>query len=187
MKKSALYTRTGDKGTTSLVDGTRVAKNSARIEAYGTVDELNSFIGVLIASDPLTADDRTLLTDIQARLFDIGSYLAAGNEEMTLRLTPRLDASLATLEQTIDALDAEVPALRCFVLPQGVASAAAAHLARAVARRAERRILDFSNEVDPAVLRYINRLSDYLFILSRHCNFIAGIGDIPWTAAIHNS
>lgn len=183
MKKSALYTRTGDKGTTSLVDGSRVAKNSPRIEAYGTVDELNSFIGMLIASDPLTDDDRLLLSDIQARLFDIGSYLAAGNEDMTRRLTPQLDASLVALEHTIDALDAEVPALRSFVLPQGVASAAAAHVARAVARRAERRILDFSNDIDPAVLRYINRLSDYLFILSRHCNFMAGVGDICWKAS----
>ncbi|MDE6317390.1 MAG: cob(I)yrinic acid a,c-diamide adenosyltransferase [Muribaculaceae bacterium] len=183
MKKSALYTRTGDNGMTSLVDGSRVAKNSPRIEAYGTVDELNSFIGMLIASDPLTDDDRRLLTDIQARLFDIGSYLAAGNEDMTRRLTPQLDASLATLEHTIDALDAEVPALRSFVLPQGVASATAAHVARAVARRAERRILDFSNDIDPAVLRYINRLSDYLFILSRHCNFMAGVGDICWKAS----
>lgn len=206
MKKSALYTRTGDKGTTSLVDGTRVAKNSPRIEAYGTVDELNSFIGVLIASEPLTDVDRELLTDVQARLFDIGSYLAAGNREMSQRLMPQLEGPLLRLEKAIDTLDAEVPALHSFVLPQGAPSAAAAHVARAVARRAERCILTFndllteihdagnaenltrsgdptddtSHCVDPGVLRYINRLSDYLFILSRHCNFIAGIGDICW-------
>ena len=102
MKKSPIYTRTGDKGMTSLVDGSRLAKNSVRIEAYGTVDELNSFIGVLIASDPLTDDDRALLTDIQARLFDIGSYLASGNAEMSERLRPRLDGAIEALEHVLD-------------------------------------------------------------------------------------
>ena len=164
MKKSRLYTRTGDKGMTSLVDGSRIKKNSIRIEAYGTIDELNSFIGVLIASKPLTEVDCALLTEIQSRLFDIGSYLAAGNKEMSDRL-----------------------------LPQGAPSAAAAHVARAVARRAERCILNFNDElhanaesdtalteVHESILQYINRLSDYLFILSRHCNHLAGINDICW-------
>ncbi|MDE5658409.1 MAG: ATP:cob(I)alamin adenosyltransferase, partial [Muribaculaceae bacterium] len=115
MKKSPIYTRTGDKGMTSLVDGTRLAKNSVRIEAYGTVDELNSFVGVLIATEPLTGYDRELLTDIQARLFDIGSYLASGNAEMSERLTPSLDGSLEALEHAIDLYDSEVPQLRSFV------------------------------------------------------------------------
>lgn len=200
MKKSPIYTRTGDKGMTSLVDGTRTPKNCVRIEAYGTVDELNSSIGVLIASQPLTDDDRAMLTDTQARLFDIGSYLASGNAEMSERLTPDLDASLQSIEHTIDLYDAEVPRLNSFVLPQGAPSAAAAHVARAVARRAERRILDFNDElaahasdegnttplcVNPEVIRYINRLSDYLFILSRHCNHIAGIADICWSPVAH--
>lgn len=204
MKKSPIYTRTGDKGTTALVDGSRVAKNSVRIEAYGTVDELNSFIGVLIASEPLTDADRQQLTDIQARLFDIGSYLAAGNAEMSARLLPELDGSLKALEDAIDLYDNELPRMNSFVLPQGAPSAAAAHVARAVARRAERRILslsdvlsersdmsdksDMSDEsdltcIDASVLRYINRLSDYLFVLSRHCNLLAGINDICWTPA----
>lgn len=198
MKKSPIYTRTGDKGMTSLVDGTRLNKNSVRIEAYGTVDELNSFIGVLIASDPLTEEDRALLTDIQARLFDIGSYLASGNAEMSERLKPQLDSALEALEHVLDLYDNELPPMRSFVLPQGAPSAAAAHVARAVARRAERRILAFNNElaahaaddgntappcVDAQVLKYINRLSDYLFILSQHCNQIAGIADICWTPA----
>lgn len=204
MKKSPLYTRTGDKGTTALVDGSRVAKNSVRIEAYGTVDELNSFIGVLIASEPLTDADRRQLTDIQARLFDIGSYLAAGNAEMSARLLPELDGSLKALEDAIDMSDSELPRMNSFVLPQGAPSAAAAHVARAVARRAERRILSLSDvlsdrsdmsdmsdgsdvsdsaPVDASVLRYINRLSDYLFVLSRHCNRLAGINDICWTPA----
>ena len=198
MKKSPIYTRTGDKGMTSLVDGTRLAKNSVRIEAYGTVDELNSFVGVLIAAEPLTGYDRELLTDIQARLFDIGSYLASGNAEMSERLTPSLDGSLEALEHAIDLYDSEVPQLRSFVLPQGAPSAAAAHVARAVARRAERRILAFNDYlaehaddegntaqhcVAPSVIKYINRLSDYLFILSRHCNHIAGVADICWHLA----
>lgn len=194
MKKSPIYTRTGDKGTTSLVDGTRVAKNSVRIEAYGTVDELNSFIGLLMASEPLTPDDRSMLTDIQARLFDIGSYLAAGNREMSERLLPDLSSSLQMMEDTIDLYDSQLPPLHSFVLPQGTPSAAAAHVARAVARRAERRILDLDaylaastpdapQRIDMDVRRYVNRLSDYLFILSRHCNHLAGIGDICWTPA----
>ncbi|MDE6199646.1 MAG: cob(I)yrinic acid a,c-diamide adenosyltransferase [Muribaculaceae bacterium] len=198
MKKSPIYTRTGDKGMTSLVDGTRTHKNCVRIEAYGTVDELNSFIGVLIASEPLTEADRTLLTDIQARLFDIGSYLASGNAEMSERLTPDLEVSLQALEDAIDVIDSEVPQVNTFILPQGAPSAAAAHVARAVARRAERCILTFNDElaahaaeegntalhgVDSNVLKYINRLSDYLFILSRHCNHIAGVADICWHPA----
>lgn len=195
MKKSRIYTRAGDEGMTSLVDGTRIKKNSIRIEAYGTVDELNSVIGVLIASDPLTAEDRALLTDIQARLFDIGSYLAAGNAEMSQRLTPQLDEALQAIERIIDRYDSEVPELRSFVLPQGAPSAAAAHVARAVARRAERCILNFNDAlatdedstapkcVDKNILQYINRLSDYLFILSRHCNQLAEIDDICWTPA----
>lgn len=193
MKKSRLYTRTGDKGMTSLVDGSRIKKNSIRIEAYGTIDELNSFIGVLIASKPLTEVDCALLTDIQSRLFDIGSYLAAGNKEMSDRLLPQLDESLQNIENTIDLYDSEVPELRSFILPQGTPSAAAAHVARAIARRAERCILNFNDElhanaesntalteVHESILQYINRLSDYLFILSRHCNHLAGINDICW-------
>lgn len=150
------------------------------------------------------------LTDIQARLFDIGSYLAAGNAEMSARLLPELDGSLKALEDAIDLYDSELPRMNSFVLPQGAPSAAAAHVARAVARRAERRILSLSDvlsdgsdmsdksdgsdgsdgsdvsdsaPVDASVLRYINRLSDYLFVLSRHCNRLAGINDICWTPA----
>lgn len=195
MKKSPIYTRTGDRGTTSLVDGTRVAKNCALIEAYGTVDELNAFIGVLIAAEPLTKTDRDMLTDIQSRLFDIGSYLAAGNAEMSARLLPELAPSLKMIEDTIDLYDSQLPRLKSFVLPQGAPSAAAAHVARTVARRAERCILTLNDmlaaeaapgaapHIDAQVRKYINRLSDYLFILSRHCNHLAGIDDICWTPA----
>lgn len=180
-----IYTRTGDKGTTSLVDGTRLNKNSVRIEAYGTVDELNSFIGSVIASAPIEDSDRKMLTAIQNRLFDIGSYLAAGSAEMSERLLPALESPIADLEREIDRLDSLLPRHDKFILPQGTPSCAAANVARAVARRAERRILDFAAaaDVDSSVLRYINRLSDYLFVLSRHFNAIAGIDEIFWCPA----
>lgn len=181
-----IYTRTGDSGMTSLVDGSRQKKNSVRIEAYGTVDELNSFIGQLIASDPLTDADRRMLTAIQNRLFDIGSYLAAGSAEMSSRLLPALGEPIGTLESEIDRIDASLPRHNRFILPQGSPSCAAANVARAVARRAERRILALADElpteaaIDPDVIRYINRLSDYLFVLSRHCNILASAPEIYW-------
>lgn len=177
-----IYTRTGDSGTTSLVDGTRLSKNSTRIEAYGTVDELNSLIGCVIASTLIEAADKAMLTSIQNRLFDIGSYLAAGSEEMAARLLPPLDGPIAEMEREIDRIEATLPRHNRFILPQGTPACAAANTARAVARRAERRILDFAATAptDGSILRYINRLSDYLFVLSRHFNNIAGIEEIFW-------
>lgn len=196
-KKSPLYTRTGDRGTTSLVDGSRVPKNSARLEAYGTVDELNSFIGAIYPHFPanpanspspesapsLDADDLALLPVIQSTLFDIGSYLATdpqANPELAARLLPaNLSDKTLLLEAAIDRLHAAVPPIRSFILPAGTATACAAHIARTVARRAERRILSLQ-PVDPSVVRYVNRLSDYLFILARRANAIASIPDTPW-------
>lgn len=181
-----IYTRTGDSGMTSLVDGSRQKKNSVRIEAYGTVDELNSFIGLLITSSPLTDADRQMLTSIQNRLFDIGSYLAAGSAEMSSRLLPTLDEPIRMLENEIDRIEATLPRHNRFVLPQGSPSCAAANVARTVARRAERRILSLVDHlapdetIDSAVIRYINRLSDYLFVLSRHCNLLASVPEIYW-------
>lgn len=179
-----IYTRTGDSGMTSLVDGSRQKKNSVRIEAYGTVDELNSSIGLIIASNPLTAADRQMLTAIQNRLFDIGSYLAAGSAEMSSRLLPALDEPICWLENEIDRIDETLPRHNRFVLPQGSPSCAAANMARTVARRAERRILSLADElapdeaIAPAVIKYINRLSDYLFVLGRHCNLLASVTEI---------
>lgn len=181
MKKSKLYTRTGDAGTTSLIGGTRIAKNSPRLEAYGTVDELNSHIGLVNArtTDP---DIRAMLTWIQHRLFDIGSCLACdpnGDFSMPSGID---DAAIRRLECAIDALDSRVPPLNRFVLPGGSVESAEAHIARTVARRAERRILTLAgqSEVPPEVLRFINRLSDYLFVLARFNNINQNIDEIFW-------
>lgn len=186
--KAPIYTRTGDQGSTSLVDGTRVAKNSPRLEAYGTIDELNSLIGAINPADaphtPISDDDAGLISDIQSALFDIGSYLATdpvANPSMSARMLPdNLPDRIEALEHAIDRIYAEVPRLKAFILPAGVAAASAAHIARTVARRAERRILDLDN-VDPQVIAYVNRLSDYLFVLARSANHRAGVAETIWT------
>lgn len=182
MSKSRIYTRTGDTGMTSLCDGSRIEKSSALLEAYGTVDELNSVLGLLIASTPIEEADRLLLTSVQSRLFDIGGYLAAGSVEMAQELLPDLATPIAELESAIDRLDASLPPMKCFVLPQGTTAACVAHIARTVARRAERRILhpSIAPNVAPAVLQYINRLSDYLFVVARSSNHLASLPDTPW-------
>lgn len=191
--KSQLYTGTGDSGTTSLVGGQRVKKNSQRLEAYGTIDELSSFLG-LISSDPTCqAEVKGQVRDIQNELFNIGSYLATqspgvsetAKEDPTVEL-PRcasLDATkLQRLEGWIDVLDEQTPKIREFVLPGGCELAAKAHTARTVCRRAERNIVDLAETeyVDPFVTRYINRLSDYLFIAARYFNFMQGEEEIVW-------
>lgn len=187
MKKSFLYTRTGDTGSTSLVGGSRTPKNAPRVQAYGDIDELNAHIGLLRSSMtgvPDTATDTDLLLAASRRLFDIGAHLATP-------LTPDddlpgvvVDADLHRLEERIDTIDAELPPQRTFILPGGTLAASQAHVARTVCRRAERSILDFIQDagerVDTGVLRYINRLSDYLFILARRLNHLSGIPDIPW-------
>ncbi|MBO5780834.1 MAG: cob(I)yrinic acid a,c-diamide adenosyltransferase [Muribaculaceae bacterium] len=183
--KSTLYTRTGDNGTTSLVDGERVKKNSVRIEAYGTIDELNSFIGLLIASNPLDDTDRQTLTAIQSTLFSVGAYLASADAEVAAKMLPYLDQPLADIEAEIDRIDALLPRHNKFILPQGTTASATAHVARTVARRAERRILDLADiaPIAPAVISYINRLSDYLFALARLCNTLNGNNEIFWEPA----
>lgn len=187
MKKSNLYTRTGDQGMTSLVGGRRVAKASTRLEAYGTVDELNSSIGLLIAlwRRPMPADDATidLLTSVQNMLFNIGSYLATDNTANPGARCHGLTAESVThLETAIDRADAEVPPMKCFVLPGGTVTASQAHVSRTVCRRCERRILALADsvEIDPAVIEYINRLSDLLFALARLANHRASTPDTPW-------
>ncbi len=187
MKKSFLYTRTGDAGQTSLVGGTRIPKHAPRVCAYGEIDELNAHIGLLQAfCAPMddTAPDAALLLSVSSRLFDIGAHLATPltpDDEMP-GVVP--EAAITALEDRIDTLDALLPPQRSFILPGGTVEAAHAHVARTVCRRAERAILSFIEEtgerVDPDVLRYINRLSDYLFILARRLNHLASIPDINW-------
>ncbi len=189
MKKSALYTATGDDGTTSLVGGTRVKKTSARLEAYGTIDELNSFIGVLLAMwrDAFGREqpDTATLVSVQNKLFDIGAYLATDNTDNPSLPCRGVDSAVvAALEKAIDEADLAVTPMKCFVLPGGCRVASHAHVARAVARRAERRVLALADEgatVAPEVVCYLNRLSDYLFALARLSNNLTGVPDTPWS------
>ncbi|MCD7710118.1 MAG: cob(I)yrinic acid a,c-diamide adenosyltransferase [Porphyromonadaceae bacterium] len=184
MKKSTLYTGTGDQGTTSLVGGKRVPKQDLRIETYGTIDELNAHLGLLSALlSPKAASAAPLLLDIQHRLFSIGSYLATDTEGTALQATtPVHPEEVKRLEEGIDRLDAALPPLCNFVLPGGATASAQAHVCRTVCRRAERHIckLHTHHPVDPLLLQYINRLSDYLFVLSRWVNFVEGRDEIYW-------
>lgn len=187
MKKSNLYTRTGDAGMTSLVGGKRVAKTSVRLEAYGTVDEFNATVGVLAAEWARTmADDADTLSTlgfIQNKLFNIGGYLATDNAENPDSPCNGLgDSDIARIEAAIDGADSEVPPMRCFVLPGGTQAAAQAHVCRTVCRRCERRVLALASEavVDPVVTGFLNRLSDYMFALSRLANHRASVPDTPW-------
>ncbi len=182
MSKSALYTGTGDAGTTSLVGGARVKKNSVRLEAYGTIDELSSALGAVASDKDCVAEVKGQVLSVQNELFNVGCYLATdpGDGEPACS---SLDASrIAELEGWIDTLDEQTPKINAFVLPGGCELASKAHLARVVCRRAERRILDLAEEsyVDPAVVKYINRLSDYLFIAARYFNFMQGEEEIVW-------
>jgi len=172
---SKIYTRTGDNGDTGLGDGERVAKDDPRIEAIGAVDELNSALGVLLAS-PLPESVATTLTDVQHRLFDLGGELSLPGQAL-LR-----DRHVEELEQRLDALNARLPPLEDFILPGGSPAAALCHLARAICRRAERRAVHLarSSDLNPAGLRYLNRLSDLLFVVARVLNREAGRADVLW-------
>jgi cob(I)alamin adenosyltransferase len=158
-----IYTRTGDDGSTGLGDGARVAKESLRVEAYGTVDETNSFIGVLLAMPTLPAAIKTCLTDVQHDLFDLGGELCIpGHRMVTAAYVDRLEA-------TLDGFNEGLPPLKDFILPGGGPAAAACHVARTVCRRAERRVWSLARveAVAPDALKYLNRLSDLLFVLAR--------------------
>lgn len=177
-----IYTRTGDRGTTSLVGGTRVPKTHERLEAYGTIDELSAQLGLLATYLTDEADLR-FLQQVQNRLFSVGAQLATDVTHTTLRPESAVPlTAVAHMEQEIDRLDALVPPLRAFVLPGGSRGAAVAHICRTVCRRAERRILALQPEaqVEESLLAYINRLSDYLFVLSRKMNLDAHHQELFW-------
>lgn len=182
MAKSALYTGTGDAGTTSLVGGERVMKNSVRLEAYGTVDELSSALGAIASDKECNAEVRGQILNVQNELFNVGCYLATDPKGEKPLCRSLAAGRILELEGWIDALDEQTPKIRAFVLPGGCELASKAHMARVICRRAERRILDLSEEsyVDPAVVKYINRLSDYLFIAARYFNFLQGVDEIVW-------
>lgn len=170
-----IYTRTGDKGTTGLADGSRVDKDAARVHAMGEVDELNSAIGLLLAED-LPETLRESMSAIQHDLLDVGGELCLPGHTIID------EGHVARLEQALDALNAKLPTLEDFVLPGGSHAAAAAHLARTICRRAERSLVALSRaEPVPApLLQYVNRLSDLLFVSARALNRFAGRGDVLW-------
>jgi cob(I)alamin adenosyltransferase len=169
MSKSNIYTRTGDKGTTALVGGKRVSKTHQRIEAYGTIDELNSFIGLLNTA-VYDKEDQDFLLFVQHKLFTIGSYLATDQENTELKIESQvLPGTIERIEKEIDKIDSELPRMKNFVLPGGNKAASLAHVCRTVCRRAERQIYKLKDTalVEEPVLIFINRLSDYLFVLAR--------------------
>jgi len=172
---SKIYTKTGDDGTTGLGDGTRVAKDSVRVAAYGTVDELNSSLGIVLAQE-IPAPIREALTQIQHDLFDLGGELCIPGMAMVH------EADVERLEQTLDGFNADLPALKDFILPGGGMAAACCHLARTVCRRAEREVVTLSRSeaVRPEAVRYLNRLSDLLFVLSRVMARASGHGEVLW-------
>ena len=178
-----IYTKTGDKGTTSLIGGTKVLKSHHRIEAYGTVDELNSYLGLI---RDLTQDDHSLrvLTDVQDRLFTIGSSLACDPiKEPKMRLPDLHATDIEVLENEIDRMNEVLAPMKHFIIPGGHPSVSHIHIARCVCRRAERACVRLeleSLEVDPLVLQYLNRLSDYLFVLARYAGHQLSVPEIPW-------
>lgn len=180
--KSNLYTRTGDHGTTSLVDGSRADKDNVRIEAYGDIDELSSVLGFLASDKDCPEEIRGEVRHVQNVMFDIGCYLATPVKPGETSLLKGMAEETAKLEGWIDSLDERTPKIRSFILPGGSEASSRCHLGRTVCRRAERHILRLSREsyVDPALMGYINRLSDYLFIAARYLNFIAGVDEVVW-------
>lgn len=179
-----IYTKTGDQGTTSLIGGTKVPKNDIRIETYGTVDELNSWIGLI--SDLL--QDNTLnqeLKEVQDRLFTIGSSLATDAEkEPKMKLPDLHEEDITFLEKRIDYMTAELPPMKSFILPGGHPTVSSIHIVRCVCRRAERLAVSMQQNdlfIDEKVIRYLNRLSDYLFTLARYAGQKLGAEEIKWT------
>lgn len=176
-----IYTKTGDKGFTSLIGGTRVPKYDLRIEAYGTVDELNSYIG-LIRDQDIAAHDKQILKQIQDRLFTIGATLAADPERSKMVIPDLHPEDIEMLEQEMDAIDKQLPPLRHFILPGGDNAVSFCHIARCVCRRAERLSVHLSEEskVEEKVNIYLNRLSDYLFVMARKIGNERNLPENEW-------
>lgn len=178
-----IYTKTGDKGKTSLIGGTKVAKNHLRIESYGTIDELNSFIGLV--SDYLTdASIKQVLNTIQDRLFTIGSSLACDPEKETSLKIPDLnETDIYFIENEIDRMNEVLPEMKNFILPGGHIAVSTTHIARCVCRRAERvcvNMIEHKMVIDNLIIKYLNRLSDYLFVLARYIAHLLQVAEIVW-------
>jgi cob(I)alamin adenosyltransferase len=176
-----IYTKTGDAGTTSLFGGKRVLKSDLRIDTYGTVDELNSYIG-LVRDQPVNQNRIALLVEIQDRLFTIGSILATEPGNTKVKIPKIEEPDILFLETEIDKMDALLPPMKFFVLPGGHASISFGHVARTVCRRAERLVIALNEveSIDPLVIKYLNRLSDYLFVLCRMMAHEMQIEETPW-------
>jgi len=182
-----IYTKTGDKGTTSLIGGTKVLKSHLRIEAYGTVDELNSYVG--LCRDLLTDEQsRRLLQEVQDRLFTIGASLACDPvKEPKLRIPDLKESDITLLENEIDRMNEVIPAMKHFILPGGSPVLSHLHIARCVCRRAERccvRLEAEGEETEAIVLKYLNRLSDYIFVLARYTGHLLNVPEIPWNPRV---
>lgn len=178
-----IYTRTGDDGTTGLVGGQRVRKNDARLDAYGTIDELNSFIGLMQSVLDVAAESPENILWIQQKLFNIGGCLATDTTTTTLpEACQILDTDVERLEQLIDSAGEGLPLQHTFILPGGTQAASYAHVARTVCRRAERLIISLKDDVDipSTLIAFINRLSDYLFVLARRINYLSRIEEKTW-------
>ncbi|HJS53326.1 MAG TPA: cob(I)yrinic acid a,c-diamide adenosyltransferase [Chitinophagaceae bacterium] len=178
-----IYTKTGDKGKTSLIGGTKVFKSDLRIEAYGTVDELNSFIGLCL--DHLRSNNTdNVLGEIQDRLFTIGSALACDpGKETKLKIPDLHEEDIVLLEKEMDKMNEVLPVMKSFILPGGHVTVSTLHVARTVCRRAERCCVKMQKkevEVEPLIIKYLNRLSDYLFVLARYAAHQMNIAEIPW-------
>jgi len=178
-----IYTKTGDAGLTSLIGGTKVLKSNLRIESYGTIDELNSYIGWV--RDLLTDEQsKEMLGEIQDRLFTIGASLACDPEkEPSMKIPDLLDTDLALLEDAIDRMNESLPPMKSFILPGGHPTISALHISRCVCRRAERCcvvLLENQLFIEPLVIKYLNRLSDYLFVLARYAGLLLEVPEIPW-------
>ena len=182
-----IYTKTGDTGKTSLIGGTRILKNDPRIEAYGTIDELNSFAGVVY--DHIDdAHTKTIIKEIQDRLFTIGSELACDpNKEIKMSIPDLHEADIELLEKEMDRMDAELPIMKNFILPGGSPAVSFTHVARSVCRRAERcciTLLEHDGKVELIIIKYLNRLSDYFFMLARYIGMKTNTPEIIWKARI---
>ena len=182
MKITKVYTRTGDQGETSLVGGVRIKKSNIRLEAYGTVDELSAHLGMLV-SMMKTGDERDFIIRIQNNLFNVCTHLATDQSQTPLYPSAHLaEGEIASIEQKIDSLMKQLPERQGFVLPGGVPAACQAHICRTVCRRAERCIAALAEEaqIAPEMQQYVNRLSDYLFVLAKIINFNEGKSEIVW-------
>lgn len=180
-----IYTKTGDLGRTSLIGGTKVPKSDLRIESYGTVDELNCFIGLV--SDQLNNKDlKPMLREIQDRLFTIGSSLACDPAKEPLMKIPDLkESDIKLLEDEMDKMNELLPAMKYFILPGGHVAVSTAHITRCICRRAERlcvSLMETGSFIDPLVIKYLNRLSDYLFVLARYIGHLLQVEEIAWKA-----